>query len=77
MIYLDVLVFIVFMTLFLLLCFTVMINTLTDLICLEISMLLIFLMFWLSDFIINSQSNVDIISKSNLAFYHNKISLPH
>ena len=53
-----------------------MIYTLTDSICLDISILLTFLVFCLSEFINNCKSNVDIIPKSNLAFYHNQISSP-
>ena len=51
-----------------------MIYTLTDLICLDNSILLISLIFCRSDFIKNCKSNVDNISKTNLAVYHNKIS---
>ena len=66
-IYLDVLVFITFITLCRFLYFTVMIYTLTDFICLDVSILLAFLIFCLSDFINNCKSNVDIVSNHNLA----------
>ena len=46
-----------------------MICTLTDVFCLENSLLLIFLVF--------CKSNVDIILKPNLAIYHNNISSPY
>ena len=51
-----------------------MIYTLTDFVCLDISVLLIFLVFCLSDFINNCKSQVDTLSKVNLAVYHNKVS---
>ena len=60
-----------------LLYFTSMIYTLIDFICLDISILLIFLVFCLSDFIDNCKSPVDIISKTNLTVYNNKVSSQH
>ena len=53
-----------------------MIYTSTDPICLDISILLIFLIFCLSDFNNNCKSNVDIILKPNLTIYRNMISSP-
>ena len=57
--------------------FTRMVYTSTDFICLDISKLLVFLIFCLSDLINNRKSNVDTISKTTLADYHNKVSSPH
>ena len=54
-----------------------MIYTVTDFVLLGISILLIFLIFCLSNFINNSKSPVDIILQSNLAVYSNKVSSPH
>ena len=54
-----------------------MIYNLTDLISLNIAKLLLFLIFCLSDFNNICKSNVDTVSKTILAFYHNKISSPH
>ena len=51
-----------------------MIYTLTDFTCLGIFILLIFLIFCLSDFIDNCKSQVDNISEVNLAIIHNKVS---
>ena len=51
-----------------------MIYTLTDFICLNISILLIFLMFCLSDFIDNCKSPVDTFSETNSFVYNNKVS---
>ena len=51
-----------------------MIYSLTDFICLDISILLMFLIFCLSDFIDNCKSPVHIISKTNLSVYNNKVS---
>ena len=51
-----------------------MIFTLTDLICLDISILLIFLIFCLSDFIDNCKLPVDTVSKTNLSINNNKFS---
>ena len=59
------------------LCLTAMIYTLTNLNCLDISILLIFLIFCLPDFINNCKSPVDTISRTNLAVYNNKVSSPH
>ena len=53
-----------------------MIYTLTDFICLDISILLAFLVFCLVDFINICKSKIDTISKSNLTVYHKRISLP-
>ena len=54
-----------------------MIYTLTDFICLDISVLFIFLVFCLSDSINNCKPNVDIILKPDLAISQNKIPSPH
>ena len=53
-----------------------MIYTLTDFICLHISILLTFLVFCLVDFINICKSKKDTISKSNLTVYHKWISSP-
>ena len=50
-----------------------MIYTLPDFICLDIFVLLNFLIFCLSDFIKTCQSNVDFVSKSSLSLHRNKI----
>ena len=73
-IYLDVLLFIIFVALFPFCCFAGMIYTLTDFSCLDISILFIFLIFCLSGFIHSCKSNVDFILEPNLAIYHKKIS---
>ena len=69
----NVFVFIVFITLcrFYIL---PLIHTLIDFICFDISILLISLIFCLSDFIDNCKSPVDIISKTNLSVDNNKVS---
>ena len=51
-----------------------MIYTLTDFVCLDVSIQLIFLIICLSGFIDNCKSPVDIISKTNLSVYNNKVS---
>ena len=53
-----------------------MIYTLIDSTCLDISILLAFPLFCLSDFINNCKSQVDIFTNFNLAFYQNQISSP-
>ena len=53
-----------------------MIYTSTGFICLDISILLVFLIFCLSDFNNNRKSNVDTIPKTKLAVFHNKVSSP-
>ena len=50
-----------------------MIYALTDFICLDISILLIFLILCLSDFIDNCKSPVDTISETNLSFTNDKV----
>ena len=54
-----------------------MIYTLVDFICLDNSILLIFVIFCLSDFIDNCESPVDIIYKTNSFGYNNKVSSPY
>ena len=77
MIYLDVFVFIIFITLFrFFLQFTVTIRSLTDFICLDISLLLAFSIFCLSDFINICKSKVDNTTNFNLALHQNYVSLP-
>ena len=49
-----------------------MIYTVTDFICLDISILLIFLIYCLSVFSDNCETPVDIIAKTNLSVYINK-----
>ena len=51
-----------------------MIYLLADFVCLDPSILLVFLIFCLSDFIDNCKSNVDTISNPNLANYYHQIS---
>ena len=53
---------------------TSMIYTVMDFICLDGSLLLIFLIFFLSVFIDNCKSPVDITSKTNSSVYNNKVS---
>ena len=53
-----------------------MIYTLTDFAYLDISILLVFLIFCLSDFINNCKSNVDNVSSPNLALNQYQISSP-
>ena len=53
-----------------------MIFTLIGFICSDVSVLLAFMIFCLSDFVNNCKSNVDIISNYNLALYHHHISSP-
>ena len=53
-----------------------MIYTLTDFICLDISILLAFLMFYISDFINNCMPKVDIITNPNLALCQYQIFSP-
>ena len=48
-----------------------------DFICLDLSILLLYLTFCLSEEINNCKTPVDIVSKSNLAAYSNKVSSPH
>ena len=50
-----------------------MIYTLTDFVCLDVSMLLVFFIFCLSDIINNCKSNNDIISNLNLDIYNHQI----
>ena len=54
-----------------------MIYTLVDFICLDISILLISVIFCLSDFIDNCKSPVDNIYKTNSSVYNNKVSSPY
>ena len=51
-----------------------MICTLIHLVCLDILILLIFLIFCLTKFIDNCKSPVDTISENNLSVYNNKVS---
>ena len=51
-----------------------MIYTLIYFACLDILILLTFLIFCLSEFIDNCKTPVDIISKANLSVYNNQIS---
>ena len=54
-----------------------MIYTFLDLICLDRFILLLFPNFCLSEYINNCKSPVDIVTKSNLGSYSNKVSSPH
>ena len=74
-IYSDVFVFIIFITCFSFLCFTVMIYTSTVFNYLGISIFLVFFIICLLDFNI-CKSNVDFVSSAVLAIYHHQISLP-
>ena len=74
MIILDVLVFIVFFSPVLILYFTFLMFTLIDFICLDISILLTFLIFCLCHFFDNCKSPVDTTSKANLSVYKNNFS---
>ena len=51
-----------------------MICTQIQFVCLDISILLIFLMFCFSEFMDICKSPVDIISETNLSIYNNKAS---
>ena len=51
-----------------------MICTLIYFVCLDILILLTFLIFCLSEFIDNCKSPVDTISEDNLSIYNNKVS---
>ena len=75
-IYVDVLVFVIFITLFRFYILPLRYLPYLILFCLDISILLIFLVFCRSVFIINRKSNVDNISKFSLAVYHNQLSSP-
>ena len=57
-----------------LLYFTFMICILIYFVCVDILILLIFLIFCLSEFIDNCKSPVDTISENNLSVYNNKVS---
>ena len=74
MIILDVLVFIVFFSPVLILYFTFLMFTLIDFICLDISILLTFLIFCLCHFFDNCKSPVDTTSKANLSVYKKNVS---
>ena len=53
-----------------------MIYTLTDFFCVDMSILLAFLIFCLCDFLNNCKSKVDNITNCNLALYQYQISSP-
>ena len=73
MVSLDVFVFIIFIFLFRFLFFLI-IQTLTEFVYLDVSILLTFLIFCISDFIYSCKPYVDKFSKPYLSYCHNKVS---